>query len=88
MHIVGVALYVHMGMMSEWGMDIDAIINKSNTKGMLHVGVTFFMHMGMMGELEWMQAWKVASLELVEMLWEEHVQLLEWTFPHPSIWGE
>jgi hypothetical protein len=49
MHIVGVALYVHMGMMGEWGMDIDAIINKSNTKGMPHVGATFFMHMGMMG---------------------------------------
>lgn len=30
-------------------MDIDAIINKSNTKGMPHVGATFFMHMGMMG---------------------------------------
>jgi hypothetical protein len=48
MHIVGVALYVHMGMMGEWGMDIDTIIKKSNTKGMPHVGATFFMQVGMM----------------------------------------
>lgn len=49
MHIVGVALHVHMGMMGEWHMDIHATINKSNTKGMPHVGFTFFMRMGMMG---------------------------------------
>jgi hypothetical protein len=49
MHIVGVAFYVHVGMMGEWGTDIDTIINKSNTKGMPRVGATFFMHVGMMG---------------------------------------
>jgi hypothetical protein len=49
MHIVGVALYVFMGMMGEWCMDIDATINKSNTKGMPHVGVTCFLRMGTMG---------------------------------------
>jgi hypothetical protein len=49
MHIVGVAFYVFMGMMGEWRMDINATINKSNTKGMPRVGVTFFMRMGTMG---------------------------------------